>query len=300
MNPSSTAARPNLTPRALAALLLAALPWLLPAPATAAPVPTAPPEAVWPLDPRPAVIRGFERPPKPWLPGHRGLDLAGSPGQPVRSATSGTITYAGPLAGRGVIVVSRGPIRTTYEPVVPAIKPGAAVAPGSILGTLSAAGSHCAPKTCLHWGLLQSDTYLNPLTLLRSKPVRLLPLTPATNPATLRPTADPPPNSHPTPQPSKGQNPAAAPNQPSPEASDMAAAPHQPTGEAGGMAAGPAQPTGAADGVTAGPDQTPGVAGGTATALDRPSGEGGDLAAGLVVAAAGVLTVGGGLMIRRH
>ena len=267
MNPSPAAARPNLTPRALAALLpLAALPWLLPAPASAAPVPTASPEAVWPLDPRPAVIRGFEQPAKPWLPGHRGLDLAGSPGQPVRSATSGTITYAGPLAGRGVIVVSRGPIRTTYEPVVPSIKPSAAVTPGSVLGTLSAAGSHCAPKTCLHWGLLQSDTYLNPLTLIRSRPVRLLPLTPATNPdrqrGVLRPTADPPaapsPGTRPTPQPPISQGPAAAVNQPPDEVGDSAAAPRQPAAETG------------------------------------------SLAAGLVVAAAGVLTVGGGLMIRRH
>ncbi|TCM41168.1 M23 family metallopeptidase [Kribbella sp. VKM Ac-2568] len=250
MNPSPVAARPNLTPKALAALLpLAALPWFLPTPAAAAPVPTAPPEAIWPLAPRPPVIRGFEQPAKPWLPGHRGLDLAGSPGQPVRSATSGTITYAGPLAGRGVIVVSRGPIRTTYEPVVPAIKPGAAVTPGSALGTLSAAGSHCAPKTCLHWGLLQSDTYLNPLSLLGSKPVRLLPLTPATNPAPQRgtphPTADPPAaDTHPTPQTSADQQ--------------------------------------------------------TAAALNHSPSEGGDMAAGLVVAAAGVLTVGGGLMIRRH
>ncbi|MFC5261023.1 peptidoglycan DD-metalloendopeptidase family protein [Kribbella qitaiheensis] len=244
---------PSPVPRVLAALLpLAALPWILSTAATAAPVPTAPPEAVWPLAPRPPVIRGFEQPAKPWLPGHRGLDLAGSPGQPVRSATSGTITYAGPLAGRGVIVVSRGPIRTTYEPVIASIRRGAAVTPGSVLGSLSAAGSHCAPTTCLHWGLLQSDTYLNPLTLLRSEPVRLLPITPAANPDrqrdTLRPTADPPttsaPTSHPTPQPSEAQEPAAA--------------------------------------------------------MNQPPGQAGDLAAGLVVAAAGVLTVGGGLMIRRH
>jgi murein DD-endopeptidase MepM/ murein hydrolase activator NlpD len=262
MNPSPPATRPSLISRALAALLpLAALPWFFPTPATAAPVLPAVPEAVWPLHPRPPVIRGFEQPAKRWLPGHRGLDLAGSPGQAVRSATSGTITYAGPLAGRGVIVVARGLIRTTYEPVVPSIKLGAAVTPGSVLGALSAAGSHCAPATCLHWGLLQSDTYLNPLTLLSSKPVRLLPITPATNPAsqrnTIRPTEDPPTTS----------------------------APNQSPGEAGGTAA---------------LDRPSGEAGDTAAALDQPSGQGGGMAAGLVVAAAGVLTVGGGLMIRRH
>ncbi|MEV6414400.1 M23 family metallopeptidase [Kribbella sp. NPDC051718] len=142
---------------------------------TAAPVQ---PGAVWPLTPRPEVVRGFEPPPKPWLPGHRGLDLRGSPGQQVRSATSGTVTYAGPLAGRGVIVIATGPLRTTYEPVIPTVRTGTFVTPGTPLGHLSAAASHCTPATCLHWGLLQSTTYLNPLSLLPHRPVRLLPNTP--------------------------------------------------------------------------------------------------------------------------
>ncbi|MEU8224990.1 M23 family metallopeptidase [Kribbella sp. NPDC048915] len=130
----------------------------------------------WPLDPRPEVVRGFDLPAKPWLPGHRGVDLAGHPGQAVRAATSGTITYAGSLAGRGVVTITSGQRRTTYEPVVPEVKPGTAVTPGTVLGRLSSAGSHCPPRTCLHWGLLQSKQYLNPLTLLPDRPIRLLPL----------------------------------------------------------------------------------------------------------------------------
>lgn len=149
--------------------------------ALALPALTPPADAMWPLDPRPQVVRGFELPAKPWMPGHRGVDLAGSPGQPVRAATAGTITYAGPLAGRGVITVATGSRRTTYEPVVPAVTVGATVTPGTVIGHLSAAGSHCAPATCLHWGLVQGKQYLNPLTLLPNRPVRLLPLTPATN-----------------------------------------------------------------------------------------------------------------------
>jgi murein DD-endopeptidase MepM/ murein hydrolase activator NlpD len=121
-------------------------------------------------------VHGFELPAKPWLPGHRGIDLAGTPGQPVLAATAGTITYAGPLAGRGVVTVSTGPRRTTYEPVVPALAVGAAVTPGTLIGHLSAAGSHCRPATCLHWGLVQGKQYLNPLTLVPNRPVRLLPL----------------------------------------------------------------------------------------------------------------------------
>lgn len=165
----------------------------------------APPATVWPLDPRPQVVHGFELPAKPWLPGHRGVDLAGSPGQPVRAATAGTITYAGPLAGRGVITVATGPRRTTYEPVVPAVTVGTAVTPGTVIGQLSAAGSHCAPATCLHWGLIQGKQYLNPLTLVPNRPVRLLPL-----------STDPPPRAAaPPPQPS--------PSQPSPRAAHVSA-----------------------------------------------------------------------------
>ncbi|MFI7066621.1 M23 family metallopeptidase [Kribbella sp. NPDC050124] len=154
-----------------------------------APVAAPPDPAVWPLTPRPAVVRGFDLPAKPWLPGHRGVDLSGSPGQPVRAATAGTITYAGQLAGRGVVVVSTGVRRTTYEPVVSGAKVGTTVTPGTVIGRLSAAGSHCAPVTCLHWGLVQGRTYLNPLTLLPDRPVRLLPLTPA---ALAPPDAHPP------------------------------------------------------------------------------------------------------------
>jgi murein DD-endopeptidase MepM/ murein hydrolase activator NlpD len=155
----------------------------LPLPAGAA----LPAASGWPLEPRPEVVRGFEPPPKPWLAGHRGLDLAGSPGQEVRSATPGTITYAGQLAGLGVVVVSQGPIRTTYEPVVASVRTGATVKAGQPIGRLSAAGSHCAPAVCLHWGLRKGDEYLDPLSLLSSRPVRLLPLSAAARDGSIPP-----------------------------------------------------------------------------------------------------------------
>jgi murein DD-endopeptidase MepM/ murein hydrolase activator NlpD len=162
----------------------------LPLPAGAAPLAA----SGWPLEPRPEVVRGFEPPPKPWLPGHRGLDLAGSPGQQVLSATPGTITYAGQLAGLGVVVVSQGPIRTTYEPVVASVWIGATVKAGQPIGRLSAAGSHCTPAVCLHWGLRRGDEYLDPLSLLSSGPVRLLPLSQpaAAGDGNIRPPSLPP------------------------------------------------------------------------------------------------------------
>jgi hypothetical protein len=75
-----------------------------------------------------------------------------------------------------VVVVDHGATRTTYEPVAPAVAVGAKVPTGGVLGTLQTAMSHCLPRTCLHWGLLRGDVYLDPLMLLGLGPVRLLPL----------------------------------------------------------------------------------------------------------------------------
>ncbi len=138
--------------------------------------------AVWPLVPAPAVVEDFRPPSTPYGAGHRGVDLAGSPGQVVRAAAGGRVTYAGSLAGRGVVVVVHGTTRTTYEPVRATVEVGTVVGPGDPVGRLETAGGHCAPATCLHWGLLEGGTYLDPLALLGTGPVRLLPLEGATGP----------------------------------------------------------------------------------------------------------------------
>ena len=140
------------------------------APATAAG------EWVWPLQPRPEVVHGFDPPAQDWLPGHRGVDLAGSAGQRVLSAGAGEVTYAGTLAGIGVVVVRHGELRTTYQPVDASVDVGDAVAAGEAIGRLESVGSHCPPDVCLHWGLIRGDTYLDPLALVGAGPVRLLPL----------------------------------------------------------------------------------------------------------------------------
>lgn len=142
----------------------------------AAPGPTTPSTGVWPLRPRPAVVAPFDPPLTTYGPGHRGVDLAGTPGQEVRVAVDGRVTFAGSLAGRGVVVVSHGSTRTTYEPVHASVRVGTEVVAGDVLGTLESFASHCAPAACLHWGLIEGKTYLDPLTLVGGGPVRLLPL----------------------------------------------------------------------------------------------------------------------------
>jgi murein DD-endopeptidase MepM/ murein hydrolase activator NlpD len=134
------------------------------------------PVGVWPLQPEPEVVRGFDPPDVVWGAGHRGVDLLGSPGQAVHAALAGTVTFAGVLAGRGVVVVDHGETRTTYEPVTSALDRGVTVAQGAVVGTLTASGSHCPPRACLHWGWKRGDEYLDPLRLVGAGAVRLLPL----------------------------------------------------------------------------------------------------------------------------
>ncbi len=110
------------------------------------------------------------------MPVTAGVDLAGRPGQPVRAAEAGRVSFAGTLAGRGVVVVDHGTTRTTYEPVDATVAVGDTVPAGATLGRLQLFGSHCFPAACLHWGLIEGrDHYLDPLTLVGAGPVRLLP-----------------------------------------------------------------------------------------------------------------------------
>lgn len=130
----------------------------------------------WPLQPLPRVVRYFEAPSSPYGPGHRGVDLAGSQAQPVLAMGAGTVTFAGSVAGRGVVVVDHGHLTSTYQPVTSAVTVGALVSAGQPIGFLQLPHSHCAPAACLHLGVRRAETYLDPLTLLGARPVRLKPL----------------------------------------------------------------------------------------------------------------------------
>ena len=153
----------------------------------------------WPLTPppgarRPVIVHRFEPPAKRWQAGHRGVDLLGAPGQDVLAAGRGTVSYAGVLFGRPVVAIDhtapgRDTLRTTYEPVDPVVTVGDKVQTGQLIGHLAdspadsppnSPANHCAPRTCLHWGLVRgfghAERYLDPTALLRRGPVRLLPV----------------------------------------------------------------------------------------------------------------------------
>nr|WP_275585754.1 peptidoglycan DD-metalloendopeptidase family protein [Geodermatophilus sabuli] len=124
-----------------------------------------------------AVTRPFDPPPDRYGAGHRGVDLAGTPGAPVLAAGDGVVAFAGMVAGRPVVSIDHpGGLRTTYEPVEAALGAGRPVAGGAPIGTLAAGHSGCPVAACLHWGLRSGEVYLDPLALLRPAEVRLLPL----------------------------------------------------------------------------------------------------------------------------
>ncbi|NED91782.1 M23 family metallopeptidase, partial [Streptomyces sp. SID11233] len=150
--------------------------------------PVDPPPArggVWPLAGRPVVVRGWEPPATDYGPGHRGVDLAAGPGTEVLAAASGRVSFAGGVAGRGVLAIELAgtgdpPLRTTYEPVRPLVAKGDEITAGQVVAVMAAGPFHCA-SGCLHWGLRRAAAYLDPLSLLppallRRGPSRLLPV----------------------------------------------------------------------------------------------------------------------------
>ncbi|WP_342373245.1 peptidoglycan DD-metalloendopeptidase family protein [Propioniciclava soli] len=121
-----------------------------------------------------AVVTGFDPPEVRWGAGHRGVDLAGTPGETVVSPAAGTVTFAGEVAGRHVVVVTHDDRRSTLEPVTASVAVGTRVAAGDPVGVLDA-GHACPAVACLHWGLKRAEEYLDPLMLLDGSTVRLLP-----------------------------------------------------------------------------------------------------------------------------
>ncbi len=140
----------------------------VPGPAVAAP--PLPTPAGWPLRMAAAVQREFAPPAVVWGSGHRGVDLSAKAGEAVLAAASGTVAFVGSIAGKPVVSIDHGSVRTTYEPVISTLSVGEQVALGQVIGVLGT-GGHC--HGCLHWGLREGKSYLDPLLLLGGRGGRL-------------------------------------------------------------------------------------------------------------------------------
>ncbi|MBN9643203.1 M23 family metallopeptidase [Corynebacterium mendelii] len=120
---------------------------------------------------RPVVVRDFDPPARRWLAGHRGVDVAAAPGQPIYAAGAGTVRFAGFVALTPTVSIRHpGGIITTYQPVKAAVAAGQPVSAGQLIGQLS------EPVTVwpgLSWGARLDGVYINPVHLLDRPPIRL-------------------------------------------------------------------------------------------------------------------------------
>ncbi|HEX3779032.1 MAG TPA: M23 family metallopeptidase [Pseudonocardiaceae bacterium] len=139
----------------------------------------------WPLPPPHPVLRPFQPPATPYGPGHRGVDLGGSIGEPVLAAGDGLVLFAGPLFGCDLISIEHpGGLRTTYTPVAPTVRVGQEVQRRQVIGSLLAAAPGCpeevgntgsGPPVFLYWGVHRDRDYLDPTRLVETGDIRLLP-----------------------------------------------------------------------------------------------------------------------------
>jgi murein DD-endopeptidase MepM/ murein hydrolase activator NlpD len=116
------------------------------------------------------VLARFAPAPADWLPAHRGVDLAATPGQTVRSPAACRIAFTGRVAGRPVVSLACHGVRYTFEPVRSRRAAGDPVRAGGPVGTVGH-GGHCDAR-CIHWGAKIGGHYMDPLALLpRRAPV---------------------------------------------------------------------------------------------------------------------------------
>jgi murein DD-endopeptidase MepM/ murein hydrolase activator NlpD len=118
-----------------------------------------------------AVLRAFEAPTHTFGSGHRGVDLDARPGDAVRAAGTGRVTFAGAVGGvRWVSIAHADGVLTSYGPVGSAqVTPGDVVARGQLIARLAGGGhGDGASDRGLHWGARRGGRYIDPLSLLSS------------------------------------------------------------------------------------------------------------------------------------
>lgn len=127
----------------------------------------------WPTGEPVTVVEGFAPPAHDWLPGRRGVTVQYPAPSPVYACASGTVTTAGPVAGRGVISIRHDVggriVWSTYLPVTPSVAVGDHVEKGDVIGVVE------GDSPTLHWGAKTGRrTYIDPIRMTLGHP-RLLP-----------------------------------------------------------------------------------------------------------------------------
>ncbi len=117
-----------------------------------------------PVDGR--VIDGFRPPSSPYGPGNRGLEYATTPGQGVRAAADGEVTFAGRIgASAHVVVLHPDGLRTSYSFLsATSVQRGDQVVQGQVVGIAG---------PVVHFGARAGERYIDPNLLLGGGPVEV-------------------------------------------------------------------------------------------------------------------------------
>ncbi len=165
----------------------------------------------WPADG--PVVQEFALGADPYAAGqHRGIDVGGTPGDPVRAPAGGHVSYAGTLPHYGRSLTIRtddGWVVTLLHLGTLGVARGAVVSEGQTVATLGSSGEaeHEAPS--VHLGIRHADDehgYVDPVSLLPPRPVAATPV-----PVVAPPPAPPPVAVAPPPVPVAAPTPAPAP-----------------------------------------------------------------------------------------
>jgi murein DD-endopeptidase MepM/ murein hydrolase activator NlpD len=100
---------------------------------------------------------------------HYGLDIDGDRGDPIRSATAGTVAFAGWRGGFGnLVIVEQGDTEYFYAHASSiVVEAGERVVPGQLLARVGATGNATGPH--LHFEIRVDGTPIDPLPILESR-----------------------------------------------------------------------------------------------------------------------------------
>lgn len=118
--------------------------------------------------------RGFDPPERPWLAGHRGVDLAAGEHDELIAPADGVVSFVGEVAGKQVVSIRHRDLTLTFEPAVTGLSVGARVTRDQPFGEVGLGSDHCI-GTCLHWGVKRGDAYLDPQAMAEPRRIVLKP-----------------------------------------------------------------------------------------------------------------------------
>ncbi len=142
-------------------------------PAAAAPQASVPSSGmVWPLVGNITSRFGYRRLRIGGTNMHYGLDIDGNTGDPIRSATAGTVTFSGWRGGFGyLVIVTNGDTEYFYAHASALlVSEGQQVQPGDLIARVGATGNVTGPH--LHFEIRVSGTAVDPLPILESRATR--------------------------------------------------------------------------------------------------------------------------------